>query len=143
MTTPKRGTSIERDNPFRPGGDIEKEVDVILRSSTISADTITIVDPSSPQYKKSNGVSHAANETAGEDDIDGQQDNNEQVVVSVNNEDMADITDSNDNLRNDKTAVAAPVEHNGRSAEEPVNQETSDKPKTKTKKKAKKTCNII
>jgi len=30
MATPKRGTSIEKENPFRPGSEIRKEVDDLL-----------------------------------------------------------------------------------------------------------------
>lgn len=75
----RRGTSIERDNPFRPGGDIDKETAELLRSSTISADTVTIVDPSSPQYKKTNGsfpVSPSSETAPAEA--------NEQVVICLN-----------------------------------------------------------
>lgn len=138
MTTPKRGTSIERDNPFRPGGDIEKEVDIILRSSTISADRVTIVDPSSPQYKKSNGVTDMTDVVDG--DGESQHDDSEQVVVSVNS---PETTDSNDNLKGDKLMSETGI---NRHIVPDSNGEKLDPVKTKKKKKkdkSKKTCQII
>lgn len=135
MATPRRGPSIERENPFRPGGDIEKEVDVILRSSTISADTITIVDPSSPQYKKG----------APRDLTDTQCEDNEQVFVSVN----ANGTDNNDNEPIDKlTSQTHSVETNGHTTADDIDGKGSKTPKDPTnkdkpKKKKKKGCNIL
>ncbi|CAH8678244.1 unnamed protein product [Schistosoma haematobium] len=39
-------------NPFRPGGELSKEVDDILKNSTISRDTIIINDPA---LRRANG----------------------------------------------------------------------------------------
>lgn len=138
MSTPKRGTSIERDNPFRPGGDIEKEVDIILRSSTISADKITIVDPSSPHYTKST-IASGDTPDSPIAETDTQHDNNEQVVVSVNTGVNLDITDSNDNVKEEKPAdKTVNIETNGHTPDDTGKIDTPKK-----KKKSKKTCQII
>lgn len=140
MSTPKRGTSIERENPFRPGSDIQKAADSILRSSTISGDRITIVDPSSPQYRKTNGVLEAADEAELDSEYDNQCDSNEQVLVSINTH---DINDNNDNVKEDKPIPT--TDSNGCAADEPDKAEKVDNFNTKKKKKdkAKKTCQII
>lgn len=117
----RRTTSIERENPFRPGGEIDKETEELLRSSTISADRVAIVDPSSPTYKKTNGSLSASpsSETA-------PTNTNEQVVICFN-------TDNNN------TEVKCTNGH--------TTDETDASPATpdtgKKKQKKKKTCLIL
>lgn len=114
-------------------------MDIILRSSTISADTVTIVDPSSPQYRKSNGVADTPDGTVrSHTNCESQLDNNDRVVVSINNQ---DVTDSNDNVAADKLATTAEV--NGHTESEKNNPVELSTTKKKKKDKAKKTCQII
>jgi len=151
MATPKRGTSIEKENPFRPGSEIRKEVDDLLRSSTISGDQITIVDPSSPQYqqgKRSNGDSTSAELT-----------DNEHVLVTTVNSPSKEVDtphkDGNDNEPSEqhKPSISEsnglPVMDEVNNTAEIDNNHTVDetdnvtKEKKKKKKKSKKTCQII
>lgn len=141
MPTPRRGTSIERDNPFRPGGDIEKEADEVLRNSTISSERVSIVDPSSPQYKKTNG---SVAESPLEESAD-----NDQVVVSLNSTPVHehDSGEGKDTKHNQSPKCTTPgsEQGNGHTANTDTvdGNTTPDGKLKKTKKKKQKTCQII
>lgn len=125
----KRGTSIERENPFRPGGEIQKEADEILRNSTISAERVSIVDPSSPQYRRSNGTVPTPR--------DGSP-THEQVIISAK-------TDETEHVPASATALhQSSSPSNGHTPDEVNNASlTNEQTNTKLKKKKKKTCHII
>lgn len=143
--TPRRGTSIERDNPFRPGGEIEKEADDILRNSTISSERVSIIDPSSPQYKKPNGG--LSNPTTPVEETS----DHEQVVVSLNAapasqcEDTGHTTPAGTTPNNQSPSSEQGNGHTATNNNDTVDGKGGDNNQTpiKKKKKKQKTCQII
>lgn len=109
----RRGTSIERDNPFRPGGEIEKEAEDMLRSSTISGDRISVVDPNTPKSQRNSSIGGSTNspeKSDGSEKVGASSDySNSSVTHSVNTnghtpDDHKGITttDTTDDMRKDK-----------------------------------------
>lgn len=124
----KRGTSIERDNPFRPGGEIEREAEDMLRSSTISGDRVSIVDPSTPKNQRNSGVGTGASSP-------DTTDSSKKVVGSINSD------SSNSPLTHtSNTNGHTPDDNKGITATETTDDSNKDK---SAKKKRKKMCQIV
>jgi len=113
---PNRSTSIERDNPFLPGGEIEKEVNDILRNSTISADKVEIVDPSTPRTTKQRNGQNCA-----------------QLAVSENKHNSENVTENDKSPTDDNLDYPSTKSTRGTPSEEI----------SMTKKKKKKGCSIL
>lgn len=132
-----RGTSIERENPFRPGGVIEKETDELLKCSTISSQRVQIVDPSTPQYKRSTNIS-SSNATSQDSELDS----NEHILST-----KLDLPDSsNNNTLPSKDGQVTKVSTSNALTEETnghTDHNQSNLQDIKLKKKKKKTCQII
>ena len=147
-TSPRRGTSIERDNPFRPGGEIEKEAEDILRNSTISGERVSIIDPSSPQYKKPNGSASSPTTPKAETS------DHDQVVVSLNASTTASPAGDTGHTTQDEQSRTTPNKqspnsehgnghHTATNNNEVVDGKGDNDNQTKQKKKKQKTCQII